>query len=109
MRKLKILRIEKDWSQEVVAQKLGVSIPAYSKIETGITDVNLSRLRQLAEIYDKSLIDLLCFLENEKVEIKSSDIEEKNNKIIELTNEVIDLQRKVIHLSEVVINKTNSK
>jgi transcriptional regulator with XRE-family HTH domain len=38
---------------------LYMSTPAYCKIEIGTTDVNLSRLDQIAKLYDLSLVELL--------------------------------------------------
>jgi transcriptional regulator with XRE-family HTH domain len=40
-KKIRLLRHQKGWSQEEVAKRLDISIPAFSKIETGITDINL--------------------------------------------------------------------
>jgi len=40
--KLKKLRIDNAFTQEIVAGLLNISIPAYSKIETWKTDVNYS-------------------------------------------------------------------
>jgi len=57
---LRSLRYEKRWSQSDVSEKLGISIPAYSKIETARTDINLSRLVQLAEVFNISVKDLIC-------------------------------------------------
>ena len=50
-KKIKALRQQKDWLQGDVAKKLNISIPAYSKIESDITDINISRLKQIAEIF----------------------------------------------------------
>ena len=52
-KKIRLLRHQKGWSQEDVAKRLDISIPAFSKIETGITDVNLSRLNQIAKLFNK--------------------------------------------------------
>jgi transcriptional regulator with XRE-family HTH domain len=55
----------KDWSQEDVANKLGMSLNGYGSIERGETDVNLSRLEQIAELFGIKLSDLLEL--NEKI------------------------------------------
>ena len=54
------LRHQRGWSQEDIANRLGISIPAFSKIETGVTDINLSRLEQIANIYDVNVVNLLA-------------------------------------------------
>ena len=42
-KKIRLLRHQKGWSQEDVAKRLDISIPAFSKIETGITDWKFAR------------------------------------------------------------------
>jgi len=57
-KKLKLIRSLKSWTQEDVADKLGISTHAYAKIERGETDVNLSRLQQIAEVMEIELSQL---------------------------------------------------
>ena len=57
--KLKLLRHDRGYNQEDVARLIGISIPAYSKIETGITDLNYSRIQQLAALYELTPVQLL--------------------------------------------------
>lgn len=49
---IKKLRIETGKRQSHLAQALGISIPAYSKIETGITDINIRRLREISSYFN---------------------------------------------------------
>ncbi|OQW90833.1 MAG: hypothetical protein BWK79_18650 [Beggiatoa sp. IS2] len=58
-KKIKSLRRSKGWSQEQVAERLSMSTSAYGSIERGETDVNFSRLEQLAEIFQIDLSSLL--------------------------------------------------
>ncbi len=58
-KKIKVMRILNDWSQEAMADKLGLTVGGYAKIERGETDVNLSRLAQIAEAMDVDLAKLL--------------------------------------------------
>jgi transcriptional regulator with XRE-family HTH domain len=48
---IKAIRELKNYTQDYVAGQLRVSIPTYSNIETGKTEVTLSRLQQIAEIF----------------------------------------------------------
>ena len=57
--KIKIIRSLKSWTQEQVANKLGITTHAYAKIERGETDVNFSRLQQIAEVMGIDLLQLL--------------------------------------------------
>jgi transcriptional regulator with XRE-family HTH domain len=59
--KIRSLRTLKELSQENVAEMLGISITAYSKIERGETDVQLSRLNQIAQVFKVSIEEILNF------------------------------------------------
>jgi transcriptional regulator with XRE-family HTH domain len=59
--KIKFIRSLKSWTQEQVADKLGITTHAYAKIERGETDVNFSRLEQIAEVMGIDLLQLLSF------------------------------------------------
>lgn len=56
--KLKKLRLANDYTQGDVADMMHISVPAYSNMETGKTDLNFSRLKQLAAVYKITLIQL---------------------------------------------------
>jgi transcriptional regulator with XRE-family HTH domain len=58
-KKIKSLRQQKGWSQSEMAEKLSISIPAFSKIETDITDLNISRLKQISEVFNVHIVELL--------------------------------------------------
>ncbi len=49
--KIRFMRMFKGWSQEEMAEKLGMVVSGYAKIERGETDINLSRLKQIANIF----------------------------------------------------------
>jgi transcriptional regulator with XRE-family HTH domain len=57
--KIRFLRQAKGWMQEEVADKLKMSQNGYGCIERGETDVNLSRLEQIADLFDIKLSELL--------------------------------------------------
>ncbi|TGO02489.1 hypothetical protein PN36_24160 [Candidatus Thiomargarita nelsonii] len=56
---LKLIRSSKSWTQEEMANKLGISPQAYAKIEQGKTDVHFSRLQQIADVMEIDLSKLL--------------------------------------------------
>jgi len=99
-KKIRLLRHQKGWSQEDVAKKLDISIPAFSKIETGITDINLSRLEQIAILFDMTVVQLLTFNDEEQDQKFINELEVVNKKLMDRDAEVIDLQKKVIELFE---------
>jgi transcriptional regulator with XRE-family HTH domain len=57
--KIRFLRQAKGWTQEEVADKLKMSQNGYGSIERGETDVNLSRLEQIADLFGIKLSELL--------------------------------------------------
>ncbi|GAC1311501.1 MAG: hypothetical protein NVSMB24_31110 [Mucilaginibacter sp.] len=102
---IRTIRHQRGWSQEDVANRLGISIPAFSKIETGVTDINLSRLEQIANIYEVNVVNLLA-LEAGPVEPQVSNLSILQKKILEREMEIANLQRKVILLYEELRNRT---
>ena len=97
---IRLLRHQRGWSQEDVAKRLEISIPAFSKIETGITDVNLSRLNQISKLFGLSLVQLLSTSDPEEEKAKADEIGSLVSKLHEREAEVIELQKKVIDLYE---------
>lgn len=53
------LREQKHWTQEQMAEKLGLTRNGYAKIETGKSLPNLQRLDEIAKIFGVQLFDLL--------------------------------------------------
>ena len=104
---IRTLRHQRGWSQEDIANRLGISIPAFSKIETGVTDINLSRLEQIANIYDVNVINLLA-LDATEAEPQVSHLNIAQKKIVDREAEIANLQRKVILLYEELRNRTHA-
>jgi len=103
---IRTIRHQRGWSQEDVANRLGISIPAFSKIETGVTDINLSRLEQIANIYEVNVVNLLS-LDVEEIEPQVSNLSIAQKKILDREMEIANLQRKVILLYEELRNKSH--
>jgi transcriptional regulator with XRE-family HTH domain len=102
---IRTLRHQHGWSQEDVANRLGISIPAFSKIETGVTDINLSRLEQIANIFELNVVNLLA-LDAEEIDMTPSNLSVAQKKLVDREAEIANLQRKVILLYEELRNKT---
>jgi len=102
---IRTLRHQRGWSQEDVADRLGISIPAFSKIETGVTDINLSRLEQIANVFEVSVVYLLA-MDIKEAEHEPSHLSIAQKKLLDRENEIATLQRKVILLYEELRNKT---
>ncbi|MCK5719200.1 MAG: helix-turn-helix transcriptional regulator [Thiomargarita sp.] len=111
------MRMYKGWSQEEMADKLHMALSGYAKIERGKTDVNYSRLQQIANIFEVELSDLvglneksvLNFFENTNsnhisnvnVSIHESNVKQEIE-MLRLVNEQqakeIDYLKEIIHL-----------
>ena len=94
-------RIIKGWDMSCMASKLGITPSAYSKIEAGFTDVNLSRLEQIAAILDVDLIQLLSFDPKPEAQNASryltalAQIREKDRCIELLLNQLIEIAQQL--------------
>ena len=59
------LRNAKSFSQEQVAEKIGISRQKYARIENGINSVTLEILVKLANVFDVTVKDITKVLEQE--------------------------------------------
>ena len=63
--KIKQIRELKNFTQEYVATKLNLSIRAYSKIETGETQLTINRLNEISEALGVEPMEILGFDEKQ--------------------------------------------
>ena len=106
--KIRKLRESKDYSQQNMADEIGISISAYSKIERGITDPSIGRLSEIAKILE---VDITSFLQEpsagnkiqDKEKIYGSDyatkeeVKEISSAIKQLKLDMAELKKKIIH------------
>jgi len=97
---IKRLRKKHRWTQGEVVKRLGISTPAFSNIERGKTDINISRLREIANLFNVSIFEILY----KPAELVALGQEEELNKckdrLTEKDYELIRLQTKLITLYE---------
>ena len=93
--KLKLLRQKYQLTQVQIAEKLNCSIPAYSKMETGNTDVNTFRLQQIAKIYNIEVFEIFLVGEDYRENYKA--------RIADLTTEVTQKSAEILHLQKKLI------
>ena len=103
---IKSLRQKNGWSQGEVAKRLSISIPAFSKIETGITDINISRLDQIARLFEVSTLDIISVDGESNRNANSQEIADLKQKLSDSEIEIIKLQKKVIELYEEIRQKS---
>jgi len=56
--RIKVFRTFKGWTQEKMAEKLGMSVIGYGNIERGDTNVTLSKLEEIAKVLGIELHEL---------------------------------------------------
>jgi transcriptional regulator with XRE-family HTH domain len=70
--KIRFMRMFKGWSQEETAEKLGMAVSGYAKIERGETDMSVSRLTQIANLFGIELSNLIGLNEKNVFNIMAS-------------------------------------
>lgn len=99
---IKQLRQKRGWSQSEVSRRLKISVPAFSKIETGITDINITRLGQLASLFEVSITDIINKAGENPQSSNFEEIKNIKEKLAIREYEIVELQKKVISLYEEV-------
>lgn len=97
--RIRWLRYKKNKSLKDVAALLDMSVPALSKIENGTTDMNLSRLMQIARIFKVSTTSII---DDDEPGEKSESTENMllKEKLLRSEQEVMRLQRRLVELYE---------
>jgi transcriptional regulator with XRE-family HTH domain len=80
--KIRSLRQLRGFSQQNMADSLGVSVNAYSKIECGDTDVSWSRLEQVAKVFEIPPSELVAFGEKPFFYFKNNQSKNKESYIV---------------------------
>jgi transcriptional regulator with XRE-family HTH domain len=80
-KKIRFLRLNKGWSQETMADKLEMSPNGYGSIERGETNVQLSRVLQIAKLFDVKTAELFQETDGKNVlnSMGSNNVEIQNN------------------------------
>lgn len=98
--RIKRLRQKNGWVQAEVAERLEISIPAYSKIETGITDVNMSRLEQIAALFKVPVHEIFVVGDKNGIANGRDQVLQLEAKIQASEKEISALRAKIIDLYE---------
>ena len=97
------LRLTQSKGQTEVAKALDISVAALSKIESGQTDINLSRLAQIAKYFGVAIISIISKEVSsvapqnvtEEIETLQKLLADKDAEIMKLQKKVIDLYDKL--------------
>jgi transcriptional regulator with XRE-family HTH domain len=93
--KIRYYRNLNNWSQEELADMINITSVSLSNIERNVTDINYSRLKQIADIFKISVSELthLNTKPSEQLDLQKT-IKEQQKEIIRLQKTVIRLQGK---------------
>lgn len=123
--KVKFMRQLKGYSQEDIAEKLGISVKGYSDIERGKTNLQMNRLEEIAQILGIDIFELLSFgeksvfcqniqtvqkndqnnfLGNSQAQIEKFQliVEQKDKEISLLNTQINQLNEQVLQLKEII-------
>ncbi|MFU2055216.1 helix-turn-helix domain-containing protein [Gallibacterium anatis] len=103
--KIRSLREARNWSQEEMANKLGMSTNGYSKIERGETRLYIPKLEQIADAFDIDVLELMSMGEKNVI-MYHQESNNSNFNIIsdssELTQQIEFLKLQLDHKNELI-------
>ncbi|RZK65753.1 MAG: XRE family transcriptional regulator [Pedobacter sp.] len=94
--RIKQSRVALGLNQAEAARMLNISTPAFCKIETGQTDLNISRLLQISKVFEVSISKLITG--EEESSNSSEDLVDLKEQLLEKDEEINKLRKKVIDL-----------
>ncbi|WP_163410404.1 helix-turn-helix transcriptional regulator [Flavobacterium ajazii] len=105
---IKIIRELRNYTQDYMAEEMGITQAGYSKIEKGKTDLSLGKLEKIAHIFDCNIQDIISF--DTKIYLKKvKDLKGKAEINFDNNNVLIKLYEDKVILLELLLNKTDSE
>jgi transcriptional regulator with XRE-family HTH domain len=109
---IKNIRELKNYTQEYMAQGLGITQAAYSKIEKGKTDVSYAKLKKIADILQVSLQVIMSF-DTQKCFNSFQHTKEDYSQSLVYSSAAYKTEKKLyqdkIALLEILLNKIDSE
>lgn len=112
--KIRNIRELKNYTQHYLADQLGISQAAYSKIEKGITDLSFNKLEEIAVILEVSLEDIIQFdsdlyLTNKNSESVSTTAKTNVDLVQNLYKDKIFLLEKLLNRTDLELKRYRDK
>jgi len=70
-----MLRLSKNFSQQNMADELNLTVAAYSNIERGVSEINLTRLSDICRILDTTPVEMI----SDDLHMKEPDMHYQTN------------------------------
>ena len=107
--KIKQIRELKNLTQKHISNQLGLSVRAYSKIESGETQLTINRLKEISAILEIDPIEILGFNVKNIFSIHNSEGNSNHNnysdKLIEQYEETIQSLKEQISLLKLLMER----
>lgn len=108
--KLRKIRTDKDLNQDNIATELGITTQSYSNIESGKTDVNWSRVLQIAGVFKMSVVEIMIYGEElEEMDFVKSKIELYKGIANAASEDMTHWRKQAMTLSEQMIKMQDEK
>ncbi len=103
--KIRLVRTSRGLKQQDICNIIKITKPAYSNIERGITDLNFSRLEQIAQAFKLTPAELMTYPESGaiKQEAFEKEVSRCKDELNRRDMEIIELQKMVSDLMNTVI------
>ena len=104
-RNIRDTREQKKLTQEELAEKLGLSVTGYAKIERGETQINYDRLEKIAKALEVGVGELIPFQEDEGIIVlhNLNNNLRNSNTVIALTDK--GLESEILRLRQMLADK----
>lgn len=102
------LREQRNWTQEYMADKLGLTRNGYAKIERGESTPSLERLDEIAKLFEISIVELLK-LDDKQIIVQTQNQQANyyqhyvNSETLQ--NEIEKLKLVIAHKNEIIQQK----
>jgi transcriptional regulator with XRE-family HTH domain len=108
--KLRKIRQDKGLSLQNMGDDLGISYQSYGNIESGKTDVNYSRLLQIAGVFKMSIIEVMLYGEDvEEMDFVKSKIEYHKDREQSSSEDMVHWRKQAMTLAEQLIKLQDEK
>ena len=113
--RIKSIRVSKQFSQDYMANELGISQRAYSKIENDEIKLDLEKLQKIAEIFEMEAGEILSNQTNQantfsyNKSITNAVVNNYNKKQDELQNEIINILKSEISSLKTILKEKDQQ
>ncbi|MBU0487494.1 MAG: helix-turn-helix transcriptional regulator [Bacteroidetes bacterium] len=106
---IKKVRKNKGFVQQIMADKLGLSLSAYSNIESGKADVNMTRITEIAKIFEMTAVELITLNTNQAMSAGSEFKFDTDGAMKQLYEHIVEQNKTYIETLRVSINDLREK